>query len=151
MKKIKKIKKIERFKSRKERENYLVEKFLETLEKANSPKKISNFLNNLLSDKEKINISRRLAVIALLKEGKTYREIGEILWISPGTISVIKKTLLNYKNYRSKHSFYGKDVIRTEAIQKMKAIPPETFFDHLAKIKWPRIAYIRKERLSRKN
>ena len=33
----------------------------------------------------------------------------------------------------------------------MKAIPPETFLDRFAKIEWPRITYIRKERLSRKN
>ncbi len=145
------MKTFERFKSREEWENYLVENFLETVEKISSHQKIVSFLDNLLSDEEKRDISRRLAVIALLREGKTYKEISEILWISPGTISAIKKTLLNYKNYRSKHSLYGKNVIRTETIQKMKAIPPETFFDHLAKIKWPRIAYIRKERPSRKN
>ena len=71
MKRLKRLKRLNGLNQEKN-ENYLGRN-LETLEKANSPKKISNFLNNLLSDKEKINISGRLAVIALLKEGKLQR------------------------------------------------------------------------------
>ncbi|PIY58867.1 hypothetical protein COY97_01955, partial [Candidatus Wolfebacteria bacterium CG_4_10_14_0_8_um_filter_39_64] len=100
------MKNINEFKSRKEWENYLWRVFLKNVEKSKLEKRLANFLNNLLSETEKKNIVRRLTVIFLLKQGKTYKEIGEILWISPGTISAIKKSLLNYRNYRSKYDFY---------------------------------------------
>lgn len=102
------MKKPKRFKSRKEWDNHLIENFLEVIKKIGSPKEIANFLNTLLSSEEKKNISRRLAVIDLLKEKNTYKEISKIIWVSPGTISAIKKSLLNHKNYRSKHGIYEK-------------------------------------------
>jgi uncharacterized protein YerC len=140
------MKNIDEFKSRKEWENYFWKAFVKNVEKLKSEKRLANFLNNLLSKTEKKNISRRLMVIYLLKKGKTYREIGEILWISPGTISSIKKSLLDKNDYKSKHSIYRKDVIKTENLKKMKEIPPETIFDYFAQIKWPRITYLRKIR-----
>ncbi|NCO89665.1 hypothetical protein AUJ30_01340 [Candidatus Wolfebacteria bacterium CG1_02_39_135] len=80
------MKNINEFKSRKEWENYLWRVFLKNVEKSKLEKRLANFLNNLLSETEKKNIVRRLTVIFLLKQGKTYKEIGEILWISPETI-----------------------------------------------------------------
>jgi len=136
------MKKLEGFKSRKEWENYLIERFLEIIKKIDSPKEIAIFLNKLLSNEEKNIISRRLAAIALLKEGKTYKEISEILWISPATISAIKKSILNSKNYRSNYEFYKKK--KAEEEKNIKGLPPETIFDYFAGIKWPKITYIRK-------
>lgn len=138
------MKNIGKFKSRKDWEAYLWEMVLKNIEKLSSKNELRSFLNALLSKTEKKNITRRLIVISLLKQGKTYKEISEILWISPGTISAVKKSLLNYKSYKSKHSLYRKDVIKKEILERMKEIPPETFFDYLAKIKWPKIAYTRK-------
>jgi len=136
------MKNINEFKSRKEWENYLWRVFLKNVEKSKLEKRLANFLNNLLSETEKKNIVRRLTVIFLLKQGKTYKEIGEILWISPGTISAIKKSLLNYRNYRSKYDFYKNK--KVEERKKMKGLPPETIFDYFAGIKWPRMTYLRK-------
>jgi len=136
------MKNINEFKSRKEWENYLWRVFLKNVEKSKLEKQLANFLNNLLSETEKKNIVRRLTVIFLLKQGKTYKEIGEILWISPGTISAIKKSLLNYRNYRSKYDFYKNK--KVEERKKMKGLPPETIFDYFAGIKWPRMTYLRK-------
>lgn len=136
------MKNIDEFKSRKEWEVYLWEIILKNIGKSKSEEKLRNFLNNLLSETERKNIVRRLTVISLLRQGKTYREIGEILWISPGTISAIKKSLLNYTNYRSKYDFYKNRKI--EERKKIKGLPPETIFDYFAKIKWPRITYLRK-------
>ncbi|NCQ02696.1 hypothetical protein GW816_01415, partial [Candidatus Wolfebacteria bacterium] len=116
------MKNINEFKSRKEWENYLWRVFLKNVEKSKLEKRLANFLNNLLSETEKKNIVRRLTVIFLLKQGKTYKEIGEILWISPGTISAIKKSLLNYRNYRSKYDFYKNK--KVEERKKMKGLPP---------------------------
>jgi len=138
------MKNIDKFKSRKNWEEYLWETVLENIARLNTKKELKSFLNSLLSEAEKKNISRRLIVFSLLKQGKTYREIGEILWISPGTIRAIKKSLFDKENYKSKRGIYKEGVIKTENLKKMKEIPPETIFDHLAQIKWPRITYMRK-------
>jgi len=138
------MKSIDKFKSRKDWEGYLWETVLENIARLNTERELKSFLNSLLSEAEKKNISRRLIVFSLLKQGKTYREIGEILWISPGTISAIKKSLINKENYRSKRGIYKEGVIKAENLKKMKEIPPETIFDYLARIKWPKITYIRK-------
>ncbi|OIP75124.1 MAG: hypothetical protein AUK06_02400 [Parcubacteria group bacterium CG2_30_36_18] len=132
------MKNIDEFKSRKEWERYLWEAFLKSVEKSKSEKQLTSFLNNLLSETEKKNIVRRLTVISLLKQRKTYKEIGEILWISPGTISAIKKSIGNtaiLKNYYSKYSFYKNKKIAEKG--KIRGLPPENIFDYLANIKWP--------------
>jgi len=138
------MKNINKFKSKKDWEGYLWETVLENIARLNTERELKSFLNSLLSEAEKKNISRRLIVFSLLKQGKTYREIGEILWISPGTISAIKKSLINKENYRSKRGIYKEGVIKAENLKKMKEIPPETIFDYLARIKWPKITYTRK-------
>jgi len=91
------IKNLSEFSSRKEWENYLWKEFLKRV----NDKKLELFLNNLLTNQEKRNIIRRLATISLFKKGMNYRQIGEILWLSPNTISSIKKSIGNgeYKSY----------------------------------------------------
>ena len=91
------IKNLSEFSSRKEWENYLWKEFLRI---ANN-KKLELFLNNLLTNQEKRNIIRRLATMSLFKKGMNYRQIGEILWLSPNTISSIKKSIKDgeYKSY----------------------------------------------------
>ncbi|TSC96462.1 MAG: hypothetical protein Athens071426_674 [Parcubacteria group bacterium Athens0714_26] len=68
----------------------------------------SNFgkaLNRILSIYEKNMIVNRLAALALLRKGKSYRKIGEELWLSPTTIRSLKKLLDNsvmeYSSYRT--------------------------------------------------
>ncbi len=91
------IKNLSEFSSRKEWENYLWKEF----SKIASNKKLELFLNNLLTNQEKRNIIRRLAIISLFKKGMNYHQISEILWLSPNTISSIKKSIGNgeYKSY----------------------------------------------------
>ena len=91
------MKNISEFSSRKEWEDYLWKEFL----KIASNKKLELFLNSLLTNQEKRNIIRRLAVISLFKKGMNYRQIGEILWLSHNTISSIKKSIKSgeYKSY----------------------------------------------------
>ena len=68
-------------------------------------KEIKEKLNSTLSNKEKKNIVYRLSAIDLLKQSKSYTEIGQALWLAPQTISTIKKNFLNkdndYRSYRS--------------------------------------------------
>lgn len=69
---------------------------------------IKGILEKLVSEDEKKMILKRLAVIALLRSGKSYREIGEILWLSPNTVSTIKKNMIGgSKHYKSYLAFYG--------------------------------------------
>lgn len=114
-------------------------KFLDDIEKVGSKKEIAELLDNLLSPNEKILISKRLAAVALIKSGKSYREIGRVLWVSPGTISAIKKSIYLPVNYKSNRYYYGKN--KSEKIKKMKGIPPETIFDHWARLPMPKKSY----------
>jgi len=92
------------FKSRKEWELALWEDFLERIERANLQQKIKPLFNSVLSQNEKRLIIRRLAAVSLIRKGKSYKEIGEILWLSPNTISSIKKGLKSGNFYRSRES-----------------------------------------------
>jgi len=89
-------------------EEQLWEKLVNKITNAKSPKETNRLLENLISKYEKKMILRRLAVTALVRSGKTYQEIGEILWMSPQTISTTKKNILgNVRNYKSYKHFYG--------------------------------------------
>ena len=115
-----------------------------SIEKANSKKEIAELLDNLLSYNEKILISKRLAAVALIKDGKSYREIGKILWISPGTVSAIKKSIYLPVSYKSSRYYYGRN--KSEKIKRMKGIPPETIFDYWARLPIPKKSYIVRRR-----
>jgi len=57
-------------------------------------------LSLLITSHERRNLVNRAAAIDRIISGKSYQEIGEELWLSPQTISVIKKAI-NEKAYRS--------------------------------------------------
>lgn len=80
------------------------DELLDKLSNTKSKKELKRALESLVSEYEKRTILRRLAVNALVQRGKSYKKIGEILWISPQTISAIKKNSFNfataYKSYR---------------------------------------------------
>lgn len=83
-------------------------KLMAKIASINSQPETKKILENLISDHEKKTILRRLAVKALIQSGKTYQEIAEILWVSPQTISITKKNVLNNLNsYKSYKRFYG--------------------------------------------
>lgn len=119
-------------------------KFLDNIEKANSKKEIAGLLDNLLSSSKKILISKRLSAKVLIKGGKFHREIGKILWISPGTVSAIKKSIYLPANYKSSRYYCGRN--KSEKIKRMKGIPPETIFDYWARLPIPKKSYIVRRR-----
>ncbi len=92
----------EAFESRKDWEDFIWEEFAQTLLGLNSKKQITGLLNSVISKKEKNFIIKRLIAIQLINQGKSYSEISRILWISPNTISSIKKCLNNQTVYQSK-------------------------------------------------
>ncbi len=99
------MEKPEQFKSRKEWEEFIWQKVIKELTDIGSADKTQKFLEGLIGEYEKKLIIRRLTTILLLKEGLSYRAIGEILWVSPSTISAIKRSVLAKATYapRRKH------------------------------------------------
>lgn len=93
--------KVSKFKSRKDWSVAVWQKLLKDIRNP----ALSAALDSLLSSYEKQIIVNRLAAVSLIKEGKTYRQIGEELWLSPITIRAVKKVLTNnsgkdYESYR---------------------------------------------------
>jgi len=66
--------------------------------------KSKDILKLLTTPNERHNLVMRAAVIDAINSGKKYREIAEELWLSPQTISAIKKALKenNYRSYRER-------------------------------------------------
>lgn len=87
------MEKPEQFKSRKDWEESIWQRIVKELVGLESENKAKQLLEGLISDYERQLIIRRLTATLLLREGLNYREIGEILWVSPSTISSIKKNL----------------------------------------------------------
>ena len=62
-------------------------------------------LNSLFSNYEKEIATKRIAALILIQDGRGYKEISEILWLSHATISALKKNFFgksnNYKSQRS--------------------------------------------------
>jgi uncharacterized protein YerC len=92
---------ISKFKSRKEWENYVWKELLTNLATEHSPRGIQKFTQTLLTTTEKNKIIYRAAAISLLQQGKNYREIGNILWLSSSTISAIRKSVQSSEHYIS--------------------------------------------------
>lgn len=84
---------IRSYPSRKEWENACWQKILK-----------SKDLDALLTPYERRNVVMRVAVADRVHSGKKYRQIAEELWLSPQTISSIKKALHEntYRSYRER-------------------------------------------------
>ncbi len=92
--------------SAEEWQELLWDKLIEGLFKIKSKQDFKSAIESLFSSREKRFMLRRLATNTLIKQGRSYRAIGETLWISPSTISVIKKNILNrYASYKSRDAF----------------------------------------------
>ena len=124
---VKKINKIkdEDFQNRHRTEwrEFLWNRFLEKLSGIATKKETSKFINSLFSEHEKSTITKRLAVLALIRSGKGPREISRILWMSPATLSALKKNLFNSPNvYRSQRSYKNiKNKITKDSLIKTKS------------------------------
>ena len=66
--------------------------------------KSRNLLGLLVTSYERHNLVMRAAVLDSINLGKGYRRIAEELWLSPQTISSIKKAISenNYRSYRER-------------------------------------------------
>lgn len=92
------------FKSKSEWEAHVWTKLSGGFAEAGSALEIEKSLDMLLTAHEKRQIINRAAAISLLKQGMSYREIGRILWLSPTTISSLRKSARNQTGYISRRS-----------------------------------------------
>ncbi len=125
--------------SRKKQLNIIWVNLLKSLKKPG----LEILLNKILSQYEKNLIANRLAAISLIKQGKSYKEIGEELWLSPSTIRSLKSIMANsnteeYQTYRqvkrvAREKIEGekKDVFIPESSPFFDAI--DTFFNRIPK------------------
>ena len=113
MKTLFKLPPLSRYSSRKEWENACWQKLL----------KSGNLLPLLATPNERHNLIMRAAVMERINSRKKYREIAEELWLSPQTISSIKKAVSenSYKSYRErgkterKKRIYSRDTHQTKS------------------------------------
>ena len=107
------MKKINEIGSREDWFNYAWSKIINDVKSST----LSIVLDSLLTSYEKQIIVNRVAALILIKEGKTYKQIGEELWLSPTTIRSLKKMLEGsaenkYTSYRfSKNKLNSKKEI----------------------------------------
>ncbi|MBI5079113.1 helix-turn-helix domain-containing protein [Candidatus Wolfebacteria bacterium] len=112
--------------------------FLIKFKKDVSSKNIGEVLETLLSTYEKRELSRRLAIILLLGQGKTYREVSQVLGVSHQTIGAAKKCFLE-KSIKSYNPYHKK-------LKQIKPLRGLSFMDDLSRIlsKAPKYRYIGK-------
>lgn len=122
------MEKVFKFKSKKEWEDFVWSKFLENAEKTKSNKQLRNFLDGLLTINEKKFVIKRLVALAMIKAGKTYKEIEETLWVSPSTVSALKKSVFLNSSYQSNRHYAEKS--RNEKRKHIKGLPAKTKFDY---------------------
>ena len=94
MKTLFKLPPLSRYSLRKEWENACWQKLL----------KSGNLLPLLATPNERHNLIMRAAAMERINSGEKYRQIAEELWLSPQTISSIKKAVSenSYKSYRER-------------------------------------------------
>lgn len=122
------MKNINEFGSRDTWMNYAWIKLLENIQN----KIMSKVLDSLLSRYEKKIIINRLVALSLIKKGKTYKQIGEELWLSPNTIRSLKmifenKSAKEYQGDRFRRNKKLKDAAEKEP--KKYYPEPSPFFD----------------------
>lgn len=89
--------------------------------------KSAKLLESLATSRERHNLVMRAAVINHFKSGKTYKQIGEELWLSPQTISAIKKAIkeTSYQSYRERGKTKRKKKQYSSNITLAKTKKPE--------------------------
>lgn len=66
---------------------------VETLRKLKSGKDLSNFIDDLLTEEEILDLAQRIKIGKLILEGKSYDEISEKIGTSTSTVSKIGQIL----------------------------------------------------------
>ena len=88
----------------------------------------NELLQLLITSHERHNVVMRAVTLERLSSGKSYRNIGAELWLSPQTISGIKKSMDDkpYKGYRE--SSKGKRKKKTYSTFETRRSKPKRIF-----------------------
>lgn len=70
---------------------------MEGVKMSKNTEELELFLAKAFSPQERVNIEKRLAILILLGNGYSYREIGEIVDVHRGTISAVKNNFIKRK------------------------------------------------------
>ncbi len=84
---------VSRYPLKKEIEERVFGILLQAIASLKNPQEINEFLEDFLSPVEKIMLAKRLAIAVLLGKGYDYRQIREILRVTPGTIAAVNLKL----------------------------------------------------------
>ncbi len=106
-------------------------KIIECFSQAGSPEKTEKLFLDLLTEQERETVARRLCIISLVRAGKSYSEIGAKLWVSPATISAIKKCLLVNRGYKSRREFDMTKEIQKLVSKKVSLPKEESRFERM--------------------
>lgn len=66
---------------------------VDTLKKLKSSKDLSNFIDDLLTEEEILDLAQRLKIAKLILDGKTYDEIAKKVRTSTSTVSKIGQVI----------------------------------------------------------
>ena len=107
---------VSRYPLTKEVEERVFEILLKTIADLKKHQEIDEFLKDFLSPTERIMLAKRLTIAILLGKGYDYRQIREILKVTPGTIAAVNlKLKYAGKGYKK---VVGK-VLKEEKIEKL--------------------------------
>lgn len=81
--------------------------FFKVVKKADSSGELKDIIEALFSETEKVMIEKRLAIVCLLKDGRSYKEVGRLIDVSSATISFVKQGFKRNKNFLAKHVVYS--------------------------------------------
>lgn len=74
----------------KKQKDLILNTLYKSTELADASGALRNFVEQMLTEAERITIGRRIVIARLILEGKTYNEINELLQISPNTYRDIR-------------------------------------------------------------
>lgn len=104
------------------------------LVRARSAQEVERVLQSVVSASEKQIIVKRILVKGLLAGGATYKEVSELLWVSPMSISALRKSLISrdgyqtrYERAKTKKKFRKMERISRREIDEGKDILKEIF------------------------
>lgn len=96
------MKNLKDFSSRKDWAKFV---WLKILADVKNPQ-FAGMLNALISAHEKEIIVNRLTALIFIKQGKSYKQIGEELWLSPTTIRSLKR--ISEDNFKKEYKSYNR-------------------------------------------
>lgn len=95
--------------------------FYQTLADIKSPEEAKTFVNDFLSETERDNLAKRLAIAYWLKKGRSYKNIKDNLKVSSATVAAVQ-TIVNKKGIETALKKLEAEEWASEWSEKIKKI-----------------------------